>query len=725
MTTEFNPLANGRHTNLSLYPAASAAALFALCAIDLWDKPQPKTFIILLLMAGLAFPLGALNGALWQAAFSLTRPLKLRWRAALWLFIGLVATGWLSLSLGAFSRIGGRYHQLAIAVIASGLCWTLFVTGLIVSMQPNNRYPLGFLVQRGWFVRSTVFVALVSIAFVLALVDRIVYPELYDIAHFVLRISVLWLVMFAIILLIRRLPSIPYLASSLGAICALLFLVSLHTITESQPRVINKIVRRTWPRTVLYTMRALLDFDRDGYSPFLAGGDCNDFRSRINPQARDIPGNGIDENCFMGDAVPTSRNRDSTVSFRGPSPLNIVLITVDALVPGRMGVYERAFRERGKNTTPNIDKWAQSAVVFHKAYTAGGWTSIAIGSMMYGVYPRHLKWTRYYETNSFTMVRRLQKDRIPEGEKIVKLFPFVSPRSGAPISEYLQQRGMTTVAVVDDEFTEVLSPSVGIDRGFDQYYEVDHLPEHLRNDRGAAQQAIKVLQSLDKTKRFFLWVHFFGPHGPDRLHPGIRIDGRSLQDRYDHEVRYTDRYVGRLLGELKRYESNTAIFVAADHGEVFTQGAHFHGQTLEEDGIRVPLLLRLPSGKNLHVFELVSLIDLVPTILDLTETEVSQKLDGMSLKRLIEEPLPRRARRILITETWRYTKSGDLLLDKIAAFDGRYKVVYDRINQSFFRYSQLAPGGRPHMLGPNSRDRLKAFLARYLESTGGALDLSD
>jgi arylsulfatase A-like enzyme len=718
-------LANGRHTNLNLYPPASAAALFALCAIDLWDKPQTKKVVVLLLIAGLALPLGALNGALWQAAFSLTRPLRVRWRAALWLLIGLAATVWLSLSLGAFSRIGGRYHQLAIAVIASGLCWTLLVTSLIAGMQPTNRYPLGFLAQRGWIVRSIVFVALVLIAFVLATVDLVVYPDLYDTAHFVLRISVLWLVMFAIILIVRRLPSIPYLASSLGAICAILFFVSLHTITESQPRVIDRLVNYTWPRTVLYTMREILDFDRDGYSPFLAGGDCNDFSSRINPQARDIPGNGIDENCFMGDAVPSSRNRDSTVSFRGPSPLNIVLITVDALVPGRMGVYEREFREHGKNTTPNIDKWAENAVVFHKVYTVGGWTSIAIGSMMYGVYPRHLKWTRYYETDSYTMVRRQQKDRLPDDEKIVKLFPFVSPSSGAPISEYLQRRGMTTVAVVDDEFTEVFSPSVGIDRGFEHYYEADHLPEHLRNDRGVAQQAIEVLRSLDKTKRFFLWVHFFGPHGPDRIHPGIRLDGSSVQDRYDHEVRYTDKYLGRLLGELKRYESNTAIFVAADHGEVFTRRAHFHGQSLAEDGIRVPLLIRVPTGKNLHVFELVSLIDLVPTILDLTETRASKKLDGLSLKRLIDEPLARRVPRILIAETWRYGKSGDLFLDQIAAFDGRYKVVYDRINQSFLRYSQLAPTGRPQMLGPNSRDRLKAFLGRYVESTGGALDLSD
>ncbi|MBN1653643.1 MAG: sulfatase-like hydrolase/transferase [Deltaproteobacteria bacterium] len=714
-----------RRTNLDLYPPASSSALLVLCAIDWFDSSELRTPLTLLSIAGLAIALGALNGALWQAAFSLTRYLKTRYRLALWSVSVLGAAIWLSASLGAFARIGGRYHQLAVAVIAFSLIGALIMSGLIAGFQPSARFHSGFLVQKGRLVRWGLCSVLAFSAFILVRIDATVYPELYEAAHFALKVCALWPVMFAFILMFSALASVRYLRAGFWAICALLFLFSLVTITESHPRIIDEIVKRPWPRSVLYAARAILDFDRDGYSPLLAGGDCDDFDSNINPQARDIPGNGIDENCFMGDAAPVRRDEESRVSFNGPSPLNVVLITIDALAPSHVGVYEREYREQGKNTTPHLDQWAENAVVFHKAYTAGGWTSIAIGSMLYGRYPRHLKWIRFYETESFAMVRRSQTDRLSMSDKILKLFPFVSPRSGAPLPEMLQKRGMTTLAVVDDEFTEVLSPAVGVDRGFTHFYEVDHLPEHLRNDRGAAEQALKALKAIDKTKSFFLWVHFFGPHGPDRLHKGLRIDGPSVQDRYDHEVRYTDKHLGRLLGELRAYEANTAIFVAADHGEVFGARTHIHGQSLVEEGIRVPLLARVPGWGSLHVFEMVSLIDLVPTILDLTETLVSTELDGISLRSLVEQPLARRNPRILISETWRYDKSGGLLLDQIAAFDGRYKVVYNRINQTFIRYSQLARNARPQMLSADAIDPLRAYLGRYLESTGGKLDLSD
>ena len=44
-----------------------------------------------------------------------------------------------------------------------------------------------------------------------------------------------------------------------------------------------------------------LDFDRDGYSPYLGGGDADDSRADINPEQTEILGDGIDNNSLGGD----------------------------------------------------------------------------------------------------------------------------------------------------------------------------------------------------------------------------------------------------------------------------------------------------------------------------------------------------------------------------------------------------------------------------------------
>jgi hypothetical protein len=284
---------------------------------------------------------------------------------------------------------------------------------------------------------------------------------------------------------------------------------------------------------------------------------------------------------------------------------------------------------------------------------------------------------------------------------------------------------MLTVAVVDDEFSEVLSPTVGAARGFNRFYEVDNLPVRRRDDSGTADLAIQALREIDNKQKFFMWVHFFGPHSPNRIHKGIRLDGDSTEDGYEHEVRFADLHVGRLLKELQKVESTTAIFVVADHGEVFKEGQRDHGLSLDENGIRIPMLARVPGWKKQDNDTLVSLIDLAPTILDLTQTRVSKKWDGVSLRPVIETPRVERRPRILITETWQYSNTGVLFLDQIGAFDGKNKVVYDRINRSFIRYSQTHPNTTPQGVPSNTLDPLQAYLGAYIEGAGGAIDLQD
>src|SRR5262249_44615780 len=83
--------------------------------------------------------------------------------------------------------------------------------------------------------------------------------------------------------------------------------------------------------------------------------------------------------------------------------------------------------------------------------------------------------------------------------------------------------------------------------------------------------------------------------------------------------------------------ADTAVVVFSDHGEAF--GEHrfggermfFHGQTLYDELLRVPLMIRVPGVKPRVVAENVMLIDLGPTLLDLVKAPIPPSMHGRSL----------------------------------------------------------------------------------------------
>src|SRR5207302_8395447 len=89
-----------------------------------------------------------------------------------------------------------------------------------------------------------------------------------------------------------------------------------------------------------------------------------------------------------------------------------------------------------------------------------------------------------------------------------------------------------------------------------------------------------------------LWVHLFEPHAPY----GDPRSGRSTLDRYDDEIATADREVGRLLGALGDAARDTAVIVAADHGEAFGEhGEYAHSIFVYDTTLRVPLVMRGPG----------------------------------------------------------------------------------------------------------------------------------
>jgi arylsulfatase A-like enzyme len=74
------------------------------------------------------------------------------------------------------------------------------------------------------------------------------------------------------------------------------------------------------------------------------------------------------------------------------------------------------------------------------------------------------------------------------------------------------------------------------------------------------------------------------------------------------------------------------VILAADHGEAFTEhGLFWHANSLYDEELHVPLLVRGPGIKMQRIEAPVSLLDLAPTILDLAEAKKPKAFSGTSL----------------------------------------------------------------------------------------------
>jgi arylsulfatase A-like enzyme len=165
---------------------------------------------------------------------------------------------------------------------------------------------------------------------------------------------------------------------------------------------------------------------------------------------------------------------------------------------------------------------------------------------------------------------------------------------------------------------------------------------------------------------FFLWVHYFDPHYPYTPPAGYdhilglsyngKIDGSidtikmledgkaSLTDAdrarlgelYQGEIAYADDQIGRLIANLgqRGILDDTIVALTGDHGESFGEhGDWVHGTKVFESEVHVPLLVRYPRRvpAGVAITSPVQLVDVMPTLLDLTGLRAPKPVQGTSL----------------------------------------------------------------------------------------------
>ena len=149
----------------------------------------------------------------------------------------------------------------------------------------------------------------------------------------------------------------------------------------------------------------------------------------------------------------------------------------------------------------------------------------------------------------------------------------------------------------------------------------------------------------------------------------------EVRKRYAEEVAHVDRYVGRLIDDLKArglYDDSLVVFTS-DHGEALGEhGMVGHVQNLTDDMIRVPLIVKPPKkselARELGAAEgrVVRHVDLVPTILEIVGVPPLPGQTGTSLLAQSKAEIIHLAQ----------THKPEAQKDKLSLFDGRYKMIY-------------------------------------------------
>jgi len=305
----------------------------------------------------------------------------------------------------------------------------------------------------------------------------------------------------------------------------------------------------------------------------------------------------------------------STAAKTAPKRPNLFLISIDTLRADHLGSYGSQ-----KVRTPNIDRLASEGARFRTVVSEVPLTLPAHTTMLTGLYP----------------FAHGVRDNLG----------YVLAQRHQTLAEVLKANGYSTGAFVG---AFVLDSKWGLDQGFDRY------DDNLRPDPGAGAQtdgagvtsaverpggrvadaAIEWLKG-QPAKPIFAWIHLFDPHDPYLPPEPFRTQYAS--DLYSGEVAYSDSVVGRILDELKKSNlyDDSLVIVVGDHGEGLGEhGESTHGFFLYEATLRIPLIVKLPSGLGGtpgSAFDgLVQLVDVAPTVLQAAGISIPSGFQGQGL----------------------------------------------------------------------------------------------
>jgi len=346
----------------------------------------------------------------------------------------------------------------------------------------------------------------------------------------------------------------------------------------------------------------------------------------------------------------------------GGDRVNVLLIVIDTVRADRLNSYGGR-----RDLSPNLQRFAESAVVFERAVAPSAYSLPSHASLFTGLYPIE------HQCDHHTVSTEGQ------GEQVV---PTALAEDQATVTEMLADRGYHCGAISANSF--YITRKFNFDQGFHYYDDrhgnrlwfyprMAHVGYRLlggkaggvwdmdiyRDAEVIVDEAVNWLDDTPEGHPYFLFLNLMDAHYPytppedfyRRFAGGagsdwMPLDGEGYaerqqryfeirRDRYDGEIAYLDHQLGRFFRYLESRPDweRTMVVVTSDHGESQGErGKQGHGWSLYAPEIWVPMMVRLPGepgGRRER--KLVELTDVVPTILEVCGFEPGRELSGASM----------------------------------------------------------------------------------------------
>lgn len=465
-----------------------------------------------------------------------------------------------------------------VAVVFGGAMLAVYLAAFLLgawSLIPSVRGPLGRWVMAPLAAAMGLWVVAVP-AFLL---DRVlIFGRLRDF-RFGLELLAVALMAYAVGNLAARLTR-----ASVAAVWVVMTMALATVLIMVPPAESLWAPRLTFDEVVKGLWRKALDADNDNVSPYLAGGDCDDARRAVRPAQGDIPRNGVDDNCLGGDLTHSPAPKPVWRRVASPPPpRKLILVTIDTL-RGDM-VFAKEPR------MPKTLAFARRNAGFSRAYSAGGATAIGMLNLFYPerTLPRHGR-----------RARSLFDYLDQAGYDTACFFPSYRPYSPMINQALLSRCGKLDVAT-GGEIQRIA-------------YGEDVLRKAAAYLKSAPDNTFAWIM-LDDVHDYYIHrpgagyrFQYFFDVLPSVTIPSLLVE--SLRARYTERAGYLDSVLSRrLYAPLENDPALAgAVFVlTADHGEEFLEhGGFFHGVTLYEETIHVPLVFRdgLAGGVADHPVEI-------------------------------------------------------------------------------------------------------------------------